>query len=881
MRNSLFLGAAAVALLAPAMAHAQSTGSIEVDETAEAEEVVVTGTRADNGVQGIKVPDGTKARQVLTNEFLRRTTPGNTVLDSLNIIPGVNFTQSDAYGSSGGNIRIRGFDGNRISLTFDGFPLNDTGNYAIFPNQQLDPELVEEINVNLGATDVDSPTASAAGGTINYRTIIPREELSATVAASFGDFEHRRVFGLLHTGNLTSFGTRAFVSASTNRNDKFKGPGGTYKQQYNIGLYQPLGDNGDFLRISGHYNQNRNNFYRNPSVSDLRTLFNTSGATPVPLAANISVANPFNLKNLTGAQEDALFGFENDRFCARPDTADVDPTGPTTSTVSNTPSCTNYYNVRVNPSNTGNVRFNSRYTLTDQLTLTLDAGYQYTLAHGGGYTTLAENSARARGSSAAGGVDFNGDGNFGGFVTTRNPNGTTTVAFQPDVQGFFTPNITNTNRYTLTSSLIYNITDDHRVRVAYTYDRGNHRQTGEWGFLQANGDPENIFSGRNGRPVLTADGFQIQQRNRKSVALLNQISGQYVGKFFDDTLTIDVGVRAPFFKRELQTFCPVEARGSGFAQCTSEPIANSFVAGATGFYFVNQGQTFAATGNPIPLYRPFEADYKFDAVLPNVGFVYRFTDGLDGLSMFGSYAKGFSSPRTDNLYRAPIVEVNPEKTDSFDLGLRYATRRVQAQATGWYIGYKNRIVTTFDNDPNSPNFGTSLDRNVGEVESYGADLSVTVRATDWASLTAFGSYTKAELQSDVPLTTTIFAPTAGKQVVETPEFQFGGRAQFTFGPVELGGQAKWVDERFATDVNDVIVPSYTLVDIDARLSLEPFGLRRTFFQLNVRNVFDEFFFSNISTQLNAGNIGGANNGQNPNFTVGYPRTFSAGFNIEF
>ena len=860
MRYQLLLGAAAAALAIPAAASAQSSGSIAVDETTEAAEVVVTGTRTDNGVEGIKVPEGTKARQVLTNEFLRRTTPGNTVLDSLNIVPGVNFTQSDAYGSSGGNIRIRGFDGNRISLTFDGFPLNDTGNYAIFPNQQLDPELVQEINVNLGATDVDSPTASAAGGTINYRTIVPREELSATVAASFGDFEHRRVFGLLQTGNLTSFGTRAFVSASTNRNNKFKGPGGTYKQQYNAGLYQPLGSNGDFARISGHYNQNRNNFYRNPSISDFRTLFNVAGATPVPLAANISVANPFNLGALTEAQQEALFGFENDRFCASSTTVNGRPGSPPV----NSPSCTNYFNVRVNPSNTGNVRFNSRFTLSDQFTLTVDAGYQYTLAHGGGYTTLAENSARARGSAVTSpGVDYNGDGDFS------------------DTVGFFTPNITNTNRYTLTSSLIYNITDDHRVRVAYTYDRGNHRQTGEWGYLRNNGDPENIFSGRNGRPVLTADGFQIQQRNRRSIALLNQVSGQYVGKFFDDSFTLELGLRAPFFKRDLETFCPVEARGSGFAQCTSEPIASAFVPNTTGFFFVNQGQTFAPSGSPIPLYRPFKANYKFDAVLPNVGFVYRFRDGLQGLNMFGSYAKGFSAPRTDNLYRAPVVDVDPETTDSFDLGLRYSTRRVQAQATGWYIGYKNRIVTTFDNDPNSPNFGTSLDRNVGEVESYGADVSLTFRVADFAALTGFGSYTRAQLQSNVPLTATIFAPTAGKQVVETPKWQFGGRAQFELGPVELGVQAKWVDDRFATDVNDVVVPSYTLVDVDARFSLASLGLPRTFFQVNVRNVFDEFFFSNISTQINAGNIGGANNGQNPNFTVGYPRTVSAGFNIEF
>ena len=39
--------------------------------------------------------------------------------------------------------------------------------------------MIGEVNVNLGTTDVDSPTASAAGGTVNYRTIVPDEELGA------------------------------------------------------------------------------------------------------------------------------------------------------------------------------------------------------------------------------------------------------------------------------------------------------------------------------------------------------------------------------------------------------------------------------------------------------------------------------------------------------------------------------------------------------------------------------------------------------------------------------------------------------------------------------------------------------------------------------
>ena len=75
-------------------------------------------------------------------------------------------------------------------------------------------------------------------------------------------------------------------------------------------------------------------------------------------------------------------------------------------------------------------------------------------------------------------MDFNGDGDT--LDTIR----------------FYTPNNTNTHRIGLTSSLIWDISPDHRVRVAYTLDRAHHRQTGEWGFLDAGGDPESPFSGR-------------------------------------------------------------------------------------------------------------------------------------------------------------------------------------------------------------------------------------------------------------------------------------------------------------------------------------------------------------------------------------------------
>lgn len=871
---------------------AQSTGTVETEKDA----IVITGARSRN-VNGLQVPDTTKAKAVISQELIARQQPGQTILNVINLVPGVNFTNSDPYGSSGGNIRIRGFDGNRISLTFDGVPLNDSGNYAIFSNQQLDPELVEQVNVGLGVTDVDSPTASAAGGTINYRTIIPSNDMGVRLNAGIGRYDYYRFFGLFNTGEFTSFGTKAWLSASHAHNDKFKGPGEINKYQFNARIYQPIGSNGDFVSLAGNYNRNRNNFYRNPSVTDLRGIL---GTTEIPSATPTS-ANPLLIGYLDGGQEDKVVSFDNLASCNRTvpgagiqnDNGGTGPNGTganapaingsTANNPLNSSSCSNYFNVRINPSNTGNIRGQSRFTLTDGLLLTIDPSYQYVLANGGGSTALAENSARAKGANPAGpGKDFNGDGD--------------TI----DTVRFFTPNNTNTNRFGLTSSLIWEINPRHRVRVAYTYDRAHHRQTGEWGFLEANGDPESVFSGRNARPVLNATGFQIQQRDRTSIALLNQISGQYIGKFFEDKLRVELGIRRPFFKRSLDTNCPIQAT-NGFAYCTDEPIlprgtpivANPTAPNGSIPIFVNLGDPIPTGGNAAKynfVYAPFTAKYKYGKILPNVGFTYNFTNAI---SAFGSYAKGFSAPRTDNLYNAPIITVKPEQTNAFDLGLRYTTGRIQAQLAGWKIDYSNRIVTSFNQD-----LGISIDRNVGKVKTWGFDGNVGFRATPHLTVLALASYIHAKLQDNIEVgsstaaalpsglffcsgtaptgTATGFtcAPTAGKMVAETPKWQYGGRVQYEIGPFSLGAQAKHVGSRFATDVNDVKVKGYNTVDFDLRVGLEKLThLKSTFLQVNLQNAFNEFYFGNLSTQIRASD--------NPNFAVGSPRTISATLDVGF
>ena len=100
------------------------------------------------------------------------------------------------------------------------------------------------------------------------------------------------------------------------------------------------------------------------------------------------------------------------------------------------------------------------------------------------------------------------------------------------------PSQTQTHRYGVISSLRYEINDTNSVRLAYTFDRARHRQTGEVGLLDVNGEPFDVFPVNN--PQAAANGVTLQKRNRLSYAILQQISGEYRGEFMEDALVVTI-----------------------------------------------------------------------------------------------------------------------------------------------------------------------------------------------------------------------------------------------------------------------------------------------------------------------------------------------------
>jgi iron complex outermembrane receptor protein len=871
------------AVVFPTAAFAQSTGSVDFEK-----EIIVTGTRVQS-VGGVQAPDAAKSKAVLTQEIIARANPGQTILDTINLVPGVSFQNNDAYGSSGGTLTIRGFDSSRISLTFDGIPLNDSGNYAIFANQQLDPELIEQVNVNLGSTDVDSPTASAVGGTVNYRTLTPTKEFSGRGAISLGQFDFRRFFGVVHTGEMGPFGTRAFFSASTAKNENpFNNYGKVNKQQYNAKIYQALGAGTDFVSLSGNYNQNRNNFFGS-----------------VRLRNDLPTPNGFPSK---ASERKYDINFPCTLDVPQPGVADVPNT------------CGTEFDRRFNPSNTGNIRGASRFTLADGLVFTVDPSFQYVKANGGGTVTGREfgfdinpaggrancsttaNSATVNcvpgfftGSPFAGGVDLNGDGDLRDTVTV------------------LSPSQTRTRRYVVISGLRYEINDNHTVRASYTFDRANHRQTGEVGLLKNNGNPTDVFAVND--PVLAANGSTLQKRDRQSYAILNQIGAEYRGEF--GPLTLNVGARLPFFKRDLENYC-FASSASGFVECSGQNAALDAQIDAL-------NPTFS---------EPQRRVFKYRKFLPNVGVIYDFTPQM---SAYASYAKGLSVPGTDNLYNSFFFPTdndrarpNPETTDTVEGGVRYRSSKIQAQVSTYYTRFNDRLASAFD-----PELDATVFRNLGRVNKYGVDGSISYAPMKELTLYVFGSLNRSKIKDNLQLANATFdcgnasldtpaqaaiarrncAFTAGKTEAGSPKYSFGGSAVAKLGDFDFGATAKRTGPRFVYDTNEPVLagdvdalidanpandpvqlfgakaPAYWLVNFDVRYNLRSFGpeLDKTYIQFNVYNAFNATYVGgfggglNQSVSTSGGTIGGTGGvfGTAPFVQIGAPRTISATLNIGF
>nr|WP_263010869.1 TonB-dependent receptor [Pseudomonas chlororaphis] len=167
--------------------------------------------------------ESAKGRSTVTKEAMDQMAPTANAVDKLKYTPGINVSSTDATGLSGTNFTMRGMNSDQVGLSADGFPINDSGDYSIYPNLMGDPENFSEVFVTQGSSEADGPHIGSSGGNIGLVTVRPTKDFGVFAKQSIGSNNVRKSFARLNTGDLGGFKT--WVSASHTEGDKWRGKG--------------------------------------------------------------------------------------------------------------------------------------------------------------------------------------------------------------------------------------------------------------------------------------------------------------------------------------------------------------------------------------------------------------------------------------------------------------------------------------------------------------------------------------------------------------------------------------------------------------------------------------------------------------------------------
>lgn len=208
IRNIIIIGTSISALSAAIPAYANSA---EEDAAAAeaAAEIIVTGQRT------------TYNNAALDQRLIDDKPPVSSVLDVIGALPGVQINQGDAFGFDDWSttVSVRGYQTNldqqQVGTTIDGLP-NGGSNYGggAKANRFIDTQNVGTVEVFQGTADIGSRSNEALGGTMNFVTSDPLDELRVRLSGSLGDYSAKRGYVRLDTGLFMGGRAKAWVSYS-------------------------------------------------------------------------------------------------------------------------------------------------------------------------------------------------------------------------------------------------------------------------------------------------------------------------------------------------------------------------------------------------------------------------------------------------------------------------------------------------------------------------------------------------------------------------------------------------------------------------------------------------------------------------------------------
>jgi iron complex outermembrane receptor protein len=453
---------------------------------------------------GLLVQEETpKARSSVNRAHLETLSPSSNPYQAIEMLPGVNAFSYDATGLFGGGLRIRGANSDQMGFTINGAPVNDSGNFAVYPQEYSDIDNLCEVFVTQGSTDTEAPHVGASGGNVGMVTCSPADKFGFRVAQSLGMLNFSKTFLRVDTGKFANDMAKAYISYSKSQVDKFKGQGKADKDHIDFGAeFKPSASLS--FATSLLYNKAVNNNYLTLSKANIAA----SGTS-----LDFSTVLPQHVTPVNGtAQSDVLPG--------APDT---------------------YYGFNLNPFKNYLWTAKAEYKVNKDVSISAEPYFWYGFGTGGQEEQLLTESQAStiRGGGIA---DINGDADAKDKVLVYR--GSLTRTYRPGA--------------TLKTNIRI---DNQNILAGYWFERARHIQTQPAVRIDNAGNAADIWLENSDLYILRQDGTPYQGRNQQTISSASSLFLQDSINLMQDKLNLQLGVRNSQIKRDFNNYA-----NEGFGQ---------------------------------------------------------------------------------------------------------------------------------------------------------------------------------------------------------------------------------------------------------------------------------------------------------------------------
>ena len=519
--------------------------------------------------------DAVKARSTITRQATEKDRATGNPYQALSLLPGVNTFNHDATGLFGGGMTVRGFGADQLGFSINGVPVNDSGNYAVYPQEYTDQENLCTQSVAQGNPDVESPHIGATGGSVGITSCDPEDKRRFRFAQTLGGLSLSRTFVRADTGRFADGKAKMFLSVSHTQANKWKGDGGAKKDHVDAAFSLDLSADNKIVG-SVLYNRAVNNNFLTMSLSQLNANGYYWDNSPSFFSTNTQ-AGHIPAVNGTAQVEAAPFS-----------TANSKPP---------------YYALSVNPFENAVVSVSGSFKLAKDTYLKVQPYYWYGFGTGGTQQTALSESRfldKTTGATTAK-VDLNGDGDTLDTVTVARSS------------------VTRTHRPGITAELNRTF-GNHQVRLGVWYERAEHRQTQPAVPVDNAGNPTDIWL-QSGQ-ILRPSGSAYQGRDWLTVSPAQQLYASDSISFMEDRGVLSLGVRAPKSTRNFTNYASEGSSsqtGYTYEKSFSEVLPQvgvRFNFDKTSQVFMNVGKNFRAPPNFA--FAPSNANIKIVAGVPTM-----------------------------------------------------------------------------------------------------------------------------------------------------------------------------------------------------------------------------------------------------------------------